>query len=108
VFIGYSSSFFVALLLGFFYLSYAATGVLAHIRKDVKNEIHQESSDVKIASGNTKEIPVFTIDYVADTTPINQPLRYPEYIAGITFADESIPVKKNFLSDYFLRPPPKC
>jgi hypothetical protein len=81
------------------------TGVLEHIRKDVKNEIQKES-DVKLSSNSTNEIPVFTIDYTADIIPINQQFKFPEFITDIPFVDENIPIKSTFLSDYFLRPPP--
>jgi hypothetical protein len=107
MFIGYLSSFFIALLLSFFYLSYAAIGVFEQIKKDVNNEIRTELSDTEISSKNTMDIPAFAIDYVVANIPENQQFKYSGYTIDISFVDDDIPIRKAWLSDYYLRPPPK-
>ncbi|MDR1593275.1 MAG: hypothetical protein LBS43_02165 [Prevotellaceae bacterium] len=105
MFIGYLSSFFIALLLSFFYLGYAASGAFERIKKDIKKEIE---------TGITEKIPntvpaenSFVFDYVAD---ISEPNRQPAFSSGfavdIPVIDDGIPLRKICLSEYFLRPPP--
>jgi hypothetical protein len=109
VFIGYLSSFFIALLLSFFYLSYAAVGIFEHLKKGVNNEIRTELSATVVSSKNTTNISVFVIDYVivADIPPTNQQIKYSGYTIDIPFVDDDIVLRKAWLSDYYLRPPPK-
>ncbi|MDR2027061.1 MAG: hypothetical protein LBQ01_05800 [Prevotellaceae bacterium] len=104
MFIGYFSSFFIALLLSLFYLGYAASGLVAQIRKEVTVKPEKPSCTVLIQ--DSKEIPHFVFDYIADVPKPDRQVRFAELIIDIPVADDSIPVQKICLSEYFLRPPP--
>lgn len=104
MFIGYLSSFFIALLLSFFYLSYAASGIFEQIKKEIKNEIKSEiieESYNPVSDDNS-----FVFDYYADiSTPIRHSVSI-ELAVDISIVYNDIPIRKICLSEYFLRPPP--
>jgi hypothetical protein len=105
MFIGYLSSFFIALLLSLFYLSYAASGIFERIRKEIKNdnittEIIEESHDNPAAENS------FTFDYFADIPALSQCFGFSGFAVDIPLVYDDIPPQKIHLSEYFLRPPP--
>jgi hypothetical protein len=104
VFIGYLSSFFIALLLSLFYLSYAASGVFKRIKNEIKNdittEIIKESHDA-VTSENT-----LIFDCFADIPAPAQCPGFSEFAVDIPIVYDDIPIQKIYLSEYFLRPPP--
>ncbi|MDR0725376.1 MAG: hypothetical protein LBF59_05130 [Prevotellaceae bacterium] len=104
MFIGYLSSFFIALLLSLFYLSYAASGIFEQIKKEIKNEIKSEiiGESHEDASG----VNSFVFDYYADiSVPVKHSV-FREFAVDISVVDNDIPIRKICLSEYFLRPPP--
>jgi hypothetical protein len=105
MFIGYLSSFFIALLLSLFYLGYAASDVFTQIKKEIAKEIETEVRE-KIPDTVSPD-KFFIFDYVAD---ISEPGRQSVFSSGfavyIPVIDEGIPLRKICLSEYFLRPPP--
>lgn len=104
MFIGYLSSFFIALLLSIFYLSYAASGILGQIRKEIieeiKAEVIEEYSTVSVENS-------FVFDYYAEISKPNQYAGFSEFAVDIPIIDDDIPIQKICLTEYFLRPPPK-
>lgn len=108
MFIGYLSSFFIALLLSFFYLGYAATGVLGQIGDEIKEEIQKkQSEDTLIPSENATDI--FTIIssvYVADILDTDTQTGCNRFPVDTPFLDDDIPVAGICPSICFLRPPP--
>jgi hypothetical protein len=103
VFIGYLSSFFIALLLSIFYINYAASGIFEQIKKELKNEtkteITEESCEISVAHS-------FVFDYY---TNISVPIRHSvfrEFAVDISIVYSDVPIRKIYLSEYFLRPPP--
>ncbi|MDR1583332.1 MAG: hypothetical protein LBS55_08775 [Prevotellaceae bacterium] len=105
MFIGYLSSFFIAVLLSVFCLSYAAFDTFKQINKEVKNdsntEIREKSSDIVVIDN------VFVVDYyLSDVPEKNRQIILSGCDIGIPIMDDDIPIQKNCLSEYFLRPPP--
>jgi hypothetical protein len=105
VFIGYFSSFFIALLLGFFYLGYAASGFF----EQVKKEITEKSEELSCVSAQSSEdISHFVFDYIVDISEPNLQSGFSEYVIDIpVVVTDNIPFQKICLSEYFLRPPPE-
>jgi hypothetical protein len=104
VFIGYLSSFFIALLLSFFYLGYAASGVLEQIKKELNKEVETEITEephVAVSAGNS-----FIFDYFTEISEPHQHAVFSEYAVDISIVDNDIQTQKICLSQYFLRPPP--
>jgi hypothetical protein len=105
VFISYISSFVVALLLSFFYLSYVASGIFDQIRKEIKKEANAEITEERYSAVSIDKS--FVFDYVADIPRPNRQTVFSGFAIDIPIIDNSIPLRKKYLSDYFLRPPPK-
>jgi hypothetical protein len=104
VFIGYLSSFFIALLLSLFYLSYAASGIFEQIKKEIKDEIKKEiiEESYKVSVDD-----FFVFDYCADISAPIKHFVFSEFAVDISVVDnDDIAVQKICLSEYFLRPPP--
>jgi hypothetical protein len=107
VFIGYLSSFFIALLLSFFYLGYAVTGVVEQISREMKKDLQSELSGAEVSAKSENAIPTFIFDCAADVPQTILQVGYSvRFVIGGLFVDDDIPIKKACLSDYFLRPPP--
>jgi hypothetical protein len=105
VFISYLSSFFVAALLSFFYLGYVASDLFVQIRDEIRKEAKTEITETlpsTVSTGNS-----FVYDYVTDIPEPNPQVGVSELTVDIPVIDDGIPLRKNYLSDYFLRPPPK-
>jgi hypothetical protein len=105
VFIGYLSSFFIAILLSLCYLSYAAGDILEYLKKEIKKETKEEVSFVE-AGKNTPDIFTFVLEYPEDISYANKQFQFSKPAAEI-FVIADIPISKPCLSGYFLRPPPK-
>jgi hypothetical protein len=104
VFIGYLSSFVIALLLSLFYLSYAASGIFEQIKKEIKTENTSETIEESYYAASNANF--FVFDYYADiSTPIKHSI-FREFAVDISVVYSGIPVRKICLSEYFLRPPP--
>ncbi|MDR2285878.1 MAG: hypothetical protein LBE04_00140 [Prevotellaceae bacterium] len=105
MFVGYLPSFFIALLLSFFYLGYAAFGIFEQIRKEIKKEIETEITE-KMSDTVTAENS-FIFDYVTDISePYRQTVFSLEFAVDVPIAGNDILPLKICLSEYFLRPPP--
>jgi hypothetical protein len=105
MFIGYLPSFFIALLLSFFYLGYVASGVFEQIRKEIKKEIGTEITEKMSDTVSGENSLVF--DYVADISePYRQTVFSLEFAVDIPIAANDILPLKICLLEYFLRPPP--
>jgi hypothetical protein len=104
VFIGYISSFFIALLLSLFYLSYAASGIFEQIKKEIKDDVRAEIIEESYDTVSAEQS--FTFDYSTDIPAPNQPAVFAGLTVDIPVVDNDIPIRKIFLSEYFLRPPP--
>jgi hypothetical protein len=105
VFIGYLSSFFIALLLSFFYLGYAASGVLEHVKKELNKETKAEITEEPHRTVSTENS--FTFDYFAEIPEPYQHAVFSEYAPDIPVVDNDVQAQKICLSQYFLRPPPE-
>jgi hypothetical protein len=105
VFISYLPSFFVALLLSFFYLSYVVSDVFVHIRDEIKKEAKTEITETLPSFVSTDNSLVF--DYITDIPEPNPQIGFSEFTVDIPVIDDGVPLHKNHLSDHFLRPPPK-
>lgn len=103
MFISYISSFIIALLLSFFYLSYVASGIFDQIRKEIKKEASAEITEEHSTVSMDKS---FVFDYITDIPEPSRQTVFWEFATDIPPADDDIPIRKKYLSDYFLRPPP--
>jgi hypothetical protein len=103
VFISYLSSFFVALLLSFFYLSYVASGLYVQIREEIKKEAKTEITKPSTISANN----FFVYNYIADIPEPNPQVGISESTVDVPVIDDGVSLRRDYLSDYFLRPPPK-
>jgi hypothetical protein len=93
------------LLLSLFYLSYAASGVFEQIKKEINDENRAEIIE---ESGNTVSVVnSFVFDYYIDIPVSNHPDVFAELPVDIPVINNDIPIRKIFLSEYFLRPPPR-
>jgi hypothetical protein len=106
VFIGYISSFFIALLLSFFYLSYAASGIFEQIKKEFKDDVRAEIIEESYDTVSAEQSFAFDYYYYTDIPAPNHPAFFAGLTAEIPAIDNDIPIRKIFLSEYFLRPPP--
>jgi hypothetical protein len=104
VFIGYLSSFFIAVLLSLIYLSYAISGIFVHIKKEIRNDVKVEI--IEESYGAVPFDNTFVFDYIADIPVPNQRVCVSELAVNIPVFDSDIPIRKIHLSEYFLRPPP--
>jgi hypothetical protein len=108
MFIGYLSSFFIALALSCFYISYAASGVYEQIRKEIEKDTNEKSEtlphSVSIHQSNNSFDFAFT--YFTDLNESHQQTAFREFETDISVAVVDIPINKICLSEYYLRPPP--
>jgi hypothetical protein len=104
MFIGYLSSFFIALLLSFFYLSYAAFGVFEQINEARKKEINTEI--IEGSSGVVSTDNVFVFDYLSDFSEQCHQIIIGGFTVDIPLINDDIPLQNICLSEYFQRPPP--
>jgi hypothetical protein len=107
VFIGYFSSFFIALLLSLFYLGCAGSGIFDRVRKEEIIEKPDEASCCSIVTvRNAEAISHFTFDCVADVPGRNCLRVFSRPIIDAVFVDHHISILEVCLSEYFPRPPP--
>jgi cbb3-type cytochrome oxidase subunit 3 len=105
VFISYLSSFFVAALLSIFYIGYVASGLFVQIREEINKEATTEITE-KLPSTVSTSI-FFIYDYITDIPESNPQNGFSELTVDIPVTDDGIPSRRDYSSDYFLRPPPK-
>jgi hypothetical protein len=103
VFFSYLSSLIVALLLGFFYLSYVASGVFDRISKEIGKEAEiKEKPSCSFSTDST-----FVFNCVADIPePTDSQAVFLRLAVDVCDIGDGIPLRQIYLSDYFLRPPP--
>jgi hypothetical protein len=108
MFIGYISSFFIALLLSFFYINYAASGVFEQIGKELKSETGEKSEEItQPDSGqSSNESRDFIFNHFIELAESNQQTGVRESEVDIPTDTVDVPVNKICLSEYYLRPPP--
>ncbi|MDR1130479.1 MAG: hypothetical protein LBK96_05815 [Prevotellaceae bacterium] len=92
------------MLLSFFYLSYVASGIFEQIRKEIKKEAGVEITEQQDSAVSVDKS--FVFDYLADIPEPNRQTVFPELSIDIPVVDDGVPLRKKYLSDYFLRPPP--
>jgi hypothetical protein len=105
MFVGYLSSFFIALLLSFFYLGYAASGVFEQIKKEIKKEAGTELTETISNTDCSENYSIF--DYVTNIPESNRQVVNLGFVIDIPLICDRIPIRKVCLSDHFLRPPPE-
>lgn len=106
MFFGYISTFFVAILLSLFYISYAASNVFDRIKKEIKKE-YVVVEEITNENNNTFNLSISLVDNFADT-PKTDFVRPPIEDSGnpIIKIKDSATIKKIYYSDIFQRPPP--